>query len=81
MTNNIDHYGDEPYDERDYEERDLVEAEVHTLPSCNFCGEVAEYDFKTKRGPWAYGCLKHWREHRFYDTLGTGKAQKLVVGA
>lgn len=77
MTN--DTYGDDPFDETDYEDQDLVEAKVAALPICNFCSEPALYDFKTKMGPWAYGCQGHFDIHRMYPDLGTGKGQKLVV--
>lgn len=74
MTNT---YGDDPFDECDYE--NLTEAKVAKLPECNFCSEPALYDFKTKMGPWAFGCQKHFDIHRLFDTLGTGRGQKLVV--
>lgn len=50
---------------------------VEKLPTCDFCGKVACYDFKTKMGPWANACKEHYLSNRMYDTLGTGKGQKL----
>ncbi len=29
-------------------------------PRCDFCGRPALYDAKTKLGPWAYVCQKHF---------------------
>jgi hypothetical protein len=52
---------------------------VTALPACDFGPEPAEYDFKTKFGPWANGCERHWKEMRAFPTLGTGQGQKLVV--
>lgn len=61
---------------------DLVQAEVVNLPNCDFPHfqpTPARYDFKTKQGPWANGCRKHWEAHRFYPDLGTGKGQYLIT--
>jgi hypothetical protein len=62
------------------------EVAVTVLPTCDFCrtllgdGSVpAMYDFKTRMGPWAHGCVDHWHAYRMYPTLGTGKGQRLVV--
>lgn len=60
-------------------------AYIRILPPCNFPHPMvegqeivkAEYDFKTKVGPWAYGCEEHYIDNRFYDELGIGKGQKL----
>lgn len=41
----------------------------------------AEYDFKTYKGPWAYGCESCWKDNRAYNELGTGKGQKLMLAA
>jgi len=54
---------------------------------CDFCKHpssgtlqvVAEYDFKTKQGPWANGCYMHWVQYRAYPDLGTGKGQRLIL--
>lgn len=62
-----------------------TEVKMTTLPDCDFCKvsrrrvEKAEYDFKTNRGPWAYGCEVHYQLNRLYADLGTGKGQKLVL--
>jgi hypothetical protein len=60
--------------------------EVAALPDCDLCklapnatGNVAAYDAKTNRGPWAYLCESHWLTHRAYPDLGTGKGQRLVL--
>lgn len=56
---------------------------VPTLPNCDVCRPVreveAKYDAKTIHGPWAHLCEEHYMTHRYYDTLGTGKGQKLEV--
>ncbi len=51
---------------------------VLKLPKCTWCVKDAEYDFKTEDGPWTYGCKTHWMVFRMYDSLGTGKGQRLV---
>ena len=48
------------------------------LPQCNFCKEVAHYDFRTLNGSWTYGCEEHWRELRATEGLGLGEAQLLL---
>jgi hypothetical protein len=50
---------------------------------CDFCKirgiqSPAEYDFKTRGGPWANACEKHYDQHKAYPTLGLGKGQKLI---
>ena len=55
-----------------------TEVKMATIPNCDFCDMEAEYDFKTRNGPWAYGCRIHWVKWRFFPNLGTGKGQKLV---
>jgi hypothetical protein len=49
------------------------------LPLCNFCEKTAKYDFKTRTGPWAYGCQLHYEVNRAYSQLGTGKGQELIL--
>ena len=39
----------------------------------------AQYDFKTRQGPWGNGCQEAFDLNRAFDTLGTGKGQRLVV--
>lgn len=61
-----------------------TEAAVAALPPCDWCDNLARYDFKTKTvmgltGPWAYGCEVHYKEHRAYKVLGTGKGQRLIA--
>lgn len=53
--------------------------EVAELPKCNWCCELAEYDFKTSMGPWGNGCQEHYVAFRAYGNLGTGRGQRLVV--
>lgn len=55
------------------------ETKVTTLPTCDFCGEQAEYDFRTYGGSWANGCDRHWRRNRATEGLGTGNGQRLVL--
>jgi len=52
---------------------------VDELPRCDFCGKPANYDFSTKMGPWANGCVTCYKEYRRHDELGEGKGQKLVL--
>lgn len=42
---------------------------------CDFCGKEAEYDGKTKFGPWAYMCQQCFA--RYGIGLGLGRGQKL----
>lgn len=55
-----------------------TEVSVDRLPACDWCGGPAHYDFKTRFGPWAYGCDEHYSSMRLFPDLGTGKGQKLV---
>lgn len=52
---------------------------VPELPDCNFCEKKANYDFKTRMGPWANACVTHYRQNRLYAVLGTGKGQMLIT--
>jgi hypothetical protein len=49
---------------------------------CDICpvgaDTVAAYDGKTRMGPWANMCEKHWATHGV-GRLGTGYGQKLVT--
>lgn len=56
-----------------------TEVKILTRPKCDFCPEPAQYDFKTYSGSWAYGCEADYEVHRYFDTLGVGKGQKLVT--
>ncbi len=58
---------------------------VSELPACQFCGQPAEYDARTKTGPgsiasmrWAYMCKSCWKL-RTHQELGTGLGQKLIL--
>jgi hypothetical protein len=66
-----DAYGDEPVPGK--------VVEVAALPPCDFCGDPAAYDFRTARGPWAYGCERHYAEHRADPQLGVGSGQLLLL--
>lgn len=50
---------------------------VEELPSCDFCGNTAQYDAATKFGPWANMCESDFEVHGV--GLGTGRGQKLEV--
>jgi hypothetical protein len=57
---------------------------VTTLPTCDFCREVgierpARYDFRSRFGSWANGCVEHYERHRASRILGTGHAQLLIA--
>ena len=56
---------------------------IRELPRCQAegCTALARYDFKTKFGPWAYACPKHWIELRAAPALGLGIGQFLVTEA
>jgi hypothetical protein len=50
---------------------------VARLPKCDFCAEPAQYDGKTRMGPWANLCPNHFVD---YGTgLGTGRGQRYVL--
>jgi len=46
------------------------------MEKCQFCGNEAKYDGRTKYGPWAYMC-ENCFETRGVG-LGLGKGQKLA---
>lgn len=50
---------------------------VLKLPDCDFCGEEAHYDGKTKLGPWGNMCRGCFRKYGI--GLGLGRGQELVV--
>jgi hypothetical protein len=59
-----------------------VEVKVRELPMCDICksgGQVrpAQYDGKTKLGPWAFMCEFHF--NLIGVGLGTGRGQRLIV--
>lgn len=53
------------------------EVKVVNLPNCDFCGEVANYDARTRVGSWANMC------QLCFDNLGVGLGlglgQRLVL--
>jgi hypothetical protein len=61
------------------------EVAVARLPWCDFHRNIigvnipAQYDFKTRRGDWAYGCRECFMANRMYEELGLGKGQRLVI--
>lgn len=50
---------------------------VPKLPSCDFCGEEAHYDGKTKLGPWANMCKSCFKRNGL--GLGLGRGQELIL--
>ncbi len=52
---------------------------VNKLPKCDFCESSANYDAKTKQGPWANMCLMHWKQRSMFQNLGKGKGQRLIL--
>lgn len=54
---------------------------VGSIPGCNFCqdGTAGPFDFKTKMGPWANGCERHYLTYRAATGLGVGKAQRWIT--
>ena len=60
-----------------------TEVEVTRLPKCDICHHDeqvvtdATYDGKTKRGPWANMCDRHFKSDGI--GLGTGRGQRLVL--
>lgn len=59
--------------------QDGTVAYVTKLPDCDFCVQLAQYDFKTISAAWANGCETHYEVYRMHRELGVGKGQKLVV--
>lgn len=58
-----------------------TETKVTTIPACDFCkveGFLVEaaYDGKTRGGPWAWMCNRHFK--LVGVGLGVGKGQKLI---
>lgn len=58
---------------------DHTEVEVTRLPECDLCadGTPAQYDAKTRMGPWGNLCERHFQRDGI--GLGLGKGQRLVV--
>lgn len=49
---------------------------VDELPTCDYCALDASFDGKTKAGPWANMCDRHFSHHGV--GLGTGIGQELI---
>jgi len=43
---------------------------VLTIPKCDFCSQLGEYDAPTKMGPWANMCKEHYYRYSVSD-MGT----------
>lgn len=63
-----------------------TEAIVARIPDCDIHkydmhqpGVPAEYDAKTKRGPWANMCKSCFAREAAYTTLGVGRGQRLIL--
>jgi len=54
-----------------------VETRVDEIPPCDICQKPAEYDGKTKDGPWAYLCGGCFDVHGI--GVGLGKGQRLIL--
>lgn len=59
-----------------------TEVVVSHLPKCDMCADegktiLAAYDAKTKAGPWANMCQRHF--DIFGLGLGTGYGQRLII--
>ncbi len=59
--------------------KNTKETIVSKLPKCDFCECNARYNAKTKNGPWAYMCLRHWKNYALSDELGLGIGQNLIT--
>lgn len=55
----------------------VINTDKRPIPICDFCMHAAEYDCRTRLGPWAWACAKHFEKHGF--ALGTGHGQRLVL--
>lgn len=51
---------------------------VDSLPQCDICGAVAQYDAKTVFGSWGNLCENDFQQYGL-GQLGTGYGQKLVI--
>ncbi len=52
-----------------------------SIMDCQFqCEKKASYDFKTRSGGWAFGCLAHWIEFRSTKEVTLSTANR-VIGA
>lgn len=55
-----------------------TESRVDAIPPCDECRKPAEYDAKTKAGPWAYLCGSCFDTFT-HGKLGLGVGQRLVL--
>jgi transposase-like protein len=66
-------------------ERTGTHVRVLHLPNCYFCGaeegvkRPARYDFRTRQGPWANGCQRHFEREAATRVLGEGDGQRLLL--
>ena len=58
------------------------------IPPCDFCQQAgvdkpAAYDAKTRYGPWANMCIRHFNQHGMYamtdQPTGIGKGQRIML--
>lgn len=52
---------------------------VDRIPNCDLCMDPtpAEYDAKSRQGPWGYMCEEHFQ--RYGIGLGMGRGQRLKL--
>lgn len=66
-----------------FDQSGATEAVVDRIPPCDLCNHLgepphpAEYDGKTRMGPWANMCERHFRMYGV--GLGMGRGQKLFT--
>lgn len=52
---------------------------VEWIPRCSFCEEPGIFDFSSRFGSWAHGCMKHYVKYRASPKLGLGLAQLWIT--
>lgn len=52
---------------------------VGQRPKCDYCGQPASYDGKTRGGPWAFMCEVDFQQHGV--GLGLGRGQRLLFNS
>ena len=52
---------------------------VDKLPVCSFCEQDGIFDFQTRMGGWANGCMMHYLMYRASAKLGVGLAQLWIT--
>ena len=58
---------------------DPTTAILARIPACDFCGQDAAYDTRTRMGGvWAYACQPCWERYGV-GQLGTGHGQRLIL--